>query len=137
MFKELDHIAIVVDDTEDSLAFYRDILGLEVLFSEVLDDQPVMLTHLDLGKCHLQLVEPLTEDHPLKTYLLRHGENIHHICLRVANVLNAMQELAGCGLPPQDPKPRSGPQGRKAAFIDPANTRGILFEITDQPMVAE
>jgi methylmalonyl-CoA epimerase len=135
MFKELDHIAIVVDDTENSLAFYRDRLGLEVLFSEVLDDQPVMLTHLELGACQLQLVEPLIEDHPLKVYLRRHGESIHHICFRVANVLDAMRKLSSCGLPTQDKKPRSGPQGRQAAFIDPANTRGIRFEITDKPTI--
>ena len=48
MFRRLDHIAIVVSDTDEALAFYRDALGLPLLFSEVLEEQAVRLTHLDL-----------------------------------------------------------------------------------------
>lgn len=66
MFNKLDHLAIVVRDTDEALKFYRDILGLPVLFSQDLPDAPVKLTHLDMGNTHLQLVQPLTTDHPLQ-----------------------------------------------------------------------
>lgn len=128
--RELDHLAIVVRDTDEALGFYRDQLGLELVFSEVLADQQVRLTHLNLGSSHLQLVQPLTEDHPLQTHLRERGEGLHHFCFRVANVPEAMVELPKRGLPMRDRAPRSGPAGKQAAFLDPAKTRGVLIELT-------
>src|SRR5688572_1905313 len=90
MFNAFDHVAIVVKNTEESLSFYRDKLGLKLLFSEVMHDQNVRLTHLDLGTGHLQLVEPLTPDHPLSEHLRKHGEGLHHICFQVDNVSQAI-----------------------------------------------
>jgi methylmalonyl-CoA/ethylmalonyl-CoA epimerase len=130
MFQSLDHVAIVVRDTDEALSFYRDVLGLAVLFSEVLDEQGVRLTHLDLGNTHLQLVQPLSDDHPLQNHLREHGETLHHVCLRVENVPHAMAELPERGLPLRDAQPRRGPLGKQAAFLAPASTRGVLIEIT-------
>lgn len=130
MFQSLDHIAIVVKDTNEALAFYRDVLGFPVLFSEVLEEQSVRLTHLDLGNVQLQLVQPLTEEHPLGEHLRLHGEGLHHLCLRVESVPQAIQSLPEHRLRSRDAEPRRGPKGRQAAFIDPATTRGVLVEIT-------
>lgn len=133
MFERIDHIAIVVEDTERALAFYRDKLGLPLLFSEQMQDQGVQLTHLDMGGCHLQLVQPLVDDHPLKAYLQEHGEGLHHLCFKVENVPDLMASLPTSGLASRDKTPRSGPRGRQAAFLDPAVTNGVLIEITGDP----
>lgn len=133
MFRRLDHIAIVVSDTDQALAFYRDTLGLPLLFSEVLEEQAVRLTHLDLGNTHLQLVQPLKDDHPLRDYLRQRGEGLHHLCFEVENVPQTMDALPSRGLASRDPAPRRGPRGRQAAFIRPETTRGVLLEITADP----
>jgi len=133
MFKGLDHLAIVVRDTDESLKFYRDVLGLPVLFSQELPDQPVRLTHLDMGNTHLQLVQPLTDEHPLQAWLDEHGEGLHHFCFYVDSVEQMIDNLPEQGMPSRDASPRSGPNGRQAAFIDPENTRGVLIEITSDP----
>jgi len=132
MFKELDHLAIVVRDTDESLKFYRDVLGLPVLFSQELPDQPVRLTHLDMGNTHLQLVQPLSDDHPLQAWLDEHGEGLHHFCFFVDSVEKMIETLPEHGIPSRDKTPRSGPNRRRAAFIDPENTRGVLIEITSE-----
>jgi methylmalonyl-CoA/ethylmalonyl-CoA epimerase len=132
-FERLDHVAIAVKDTEAALRVYRDVLRLPLLFSEVLHDQNVRLTHLDMGACHLQLVEPMVTDHPLQTYLGERGESLHHVCFLVDDVQEAIAELpARCGLSSRDPWPRSGPCGRRSIFVDPAGTRGVLFELTSE-----
>lgn len=137
MFKSLDHLAIVVRDTEEALKLYRDILGLPVLFSQELPDQPVRLTHLDMGNTHLQLVQPLTDDHPLQAWLDENGEGLHHFCFTVDDVQLMIEDLPQHGIPSQDTKPRSGPNGRHAAFINPANTNNVLIEITSDPQAGE
>jgi methylmalonyl-CoA/ethylmalonyl-CoA epimerase len=137
VFEAFDHIAIVVADTGDALRFYRDKLGLPVLFSEVLDDQKVRLTHLDLGSAHLQLVQPLTDEHPLSEHLRQHGEGLHHLCFRVKSVPEAIEAMPRHGFASRDAKPRSGPGGRQSAFIQPETTRGVLIEITAAPARAD
>lgn len=132
MFKRLDHIAVGVEDTESALGFYRDTLGLPLLFSEVLEEQGVRLTHLDLGNTHLQLVQPLTPEHPLRDVLRARGEGLHHLCFWVESVPEAMATWPDRGTASRDAAPRRGPLGRQAAFINPATTRGLLIELTGE-----
>lgn len=133
MFKKLDHIAVVVRDTDEALKFYQDQLGLPLLLSEVIKEANVRLTHLDLGNLHLQLVQPLTEDHPLQEHLAEHGEGMHHLCIAVDSVPGSMKALPDFGLKARQAEPHRGPRGKQAAFIDPTTTRGVLWEMTGMP----
>jgi methylmalonyl-CoA epimerase len=134
----LDHIAVVVRNTEQALTLYRDTLGFSVKFSQVLPDQPVRLTHLDVGGIDLQLVEPLTPNHPLHVALDERGEHLHHVCFAVENVETMINGgLAAYGLHARDLRPRSGPNGRAAAFIDPSTTHNVLIELTSDPIAPE
>lgn len=130
MFKGLDHIAILVANTEEALAFYRDRLGLPVVVSEVVNGGAVRLTHLDMGNVQLQLVEPLDPAHPLHAQLLQQGEGLHHLCFAVESVENSMTELTEAGLAMAQTKPHQGTQGKRAAFLAKSSTRGVIFEIT-------
>lgn len=130
MFKEVDHIAVVVRDTESALTFYRDQLGIPELLSEVLDEVGVRLTHLDMGNVKLQLVQPLSAEHPLSAHLDAHGEGFHHVCWKVDDVEKAMAQLSDYQLSPRPNEPHSAPRGGKAAFIEPSQTRGVLWEMT-------
>ena len=98
MFKSLDHIAIVVHDIDAALGFYRDQLGFAVVVDEVIESGGVRLTHLDLGNIHLQLVQPMSEDHPLQEHLREHGEGLHHLCLLVDSVAETIADLPQQGL---------------------------------------
>ncbi len=130
MFRSLDHIAIVVQNIDEALSFYHDKLGLPVVVDEQIDDAQVRLTHLDLGNVHLQLVQPLSEDHPLQAHLNEKGEGLHHLCLYVDDVATTIESLPERGLAAADKPPHSGPNGRAAAFMDPESTRGVIWEMT-------
>ena len=130
MFKSLDHIAIVVQQTDEALKFYRDQLGLPVVVDEVIEDAGVRLTHLDLGNVHLQLVQPMTDDHPLQAHLTEKGEGLHHLCFYVDDVEATIKQLPDRKISALDKPPHSGPNGRKAAFMDPKTTRGVIWELT-------
>lgn len=122
----LDHLAIVVPDTEAALRLWRDTLGFPLLFSEDVNDATVRLTHLDLGNTHLQLVEPLTPDHPLQAWLEEHGSGLHHLCLKVEEL-----DAAISGSPvPAAPKPHQGTRGNRAIFLEKGSTQNVLVELT-------
>lgn len=130
LFQRLDHIAIVVKDTDEALAFYRDTLGLPVVIDEAIESGAVRLTHLDMGNVHLQLVQPLTDDHPLQAHLQTHGEGLHHLCFQADDVKQTLSALPQRGLTAKSETPHDGPLGRKAGFIAPESARGVLWEMT-------
>ena len=126
----LDHFAIVVASTEDALKIWRDRLGFPVVCSEIVNQGVVRLTHLDLGNTHLQLVEPLVANHPLRAWLAENRPGLHHICLRVEDVGVAQSELVAAGLAAATPPPHQGTQGRRALFLTKSITGGVQTEIT-------
>ncbi|HEV3340458.1 MAG TPA: VOC family protein [Pirellulales bacterium] len=130
VFRSLDHVAIVVPNTEEALKIWRDRVGLTVLFSEVVNNGAIRLTHLDLGNAHLQLVEPLQGDHPLQVWLSGNGAGLHHLCLRVDDVGEALVELPQQGLPAAQPAPHQGTQGKRALFLDKRATQNVQLEVT-------
>jgi methylmalonyl-CoA/ethylmalonyl-CoA epimerase len=122
----LDHLAIAVPDTETALKLWRDTLGLKFLYSEDVNDATVRLTHLEMGNAHLQLVEPLTPDHPLQAWLKEHGPGLHHFCMKVANI----EEAKASSPVPTAPAPHQGTQGKRALFLDKSATHGVQVELT-------
>lgn len=130
MFTGLDHLAIVVHDTEAALAIWRDRYGFPVLYSET--NGGARLTHLDLGNTQLQLVEPVTPDHPLRAWLATHGSGLHHLCLAVDDIGQAMEALPAHGLASAQAEPHQGTQGRRALFVDPATSGGLRVELTGE-----
>jgi methylmalonyl-CoA/ethylmalonyl-CoA epimerase len=130
VFKRLDHLAIVVPNTEAALLIWRDKFGLPVLFSEIINNGSLRLTHLDLGNTQLQLVEPLTSDQPLAAWLAAHGPGLHHFCLGVDDVAEAFAELPARDLAAGEPRPHQGTQGKHALFLDRAGTQTVQVELT-------
>jgi methylmalonyl-CoA/ethylmalonyl-CoA epimerase len=130
MFEGLDHLAIVVPDIEEALKVWRDRFGFPVLFSEIVQNGTILLAHVDLGNTHLQLVQPLAENHPLSHWLKKNGPGLHHLCLTVKDVGAAYQGLGVLGLTPGEPQPHQGTQGKRALFLDRVNTGGVQVELT-------
>ena len=126
MFQGLDHLAVVVPDTEAALKLWRDTFGFPLLYSEVVNGGTVRLTHLDLGNTHLQLVQPLTPDHPLQAWLAKNGPGLHHFCMKVADVGEAMKASPV----PTAPGAHQGTHGKRALFLDQAATQGVQVEVT-------
>ena len=127
----LDHLAIAVADTTEALKLWRDKMGLKVLFAEKVNNDTVLLTHLDLGNTHLQLVQPLVKPHPLWDWMEKNGgPGLHHFCLAVDSIEQSFNDLyRQTGLRPA-PSMHQGTKGKKALFIDSTNTPGITIELT-------
>ena len=128
-FQALDHLAIAVKNTDVALELWRDVLGFNVVHSEVVNEGTVRLTHLDLGNTHLQLVEPLVLEHPLHEWMQVHGEGIHHLCFKVEDVGKAGRWCKEKGILP-NPNPHQGTQGKRALFMDKKTTAGVQIELT-------
>ena len=128
-FFGLDHLAIAVPSTEEALKLWRDLLGFPVVCSEVVNGGAVRLTHLDLVNTHLQLVEPLTADHPLRNWLAQNGPGLHHFCFKVEDVGVSRDALRAAGFAGDAP-PHQGTLGKRALFLTKSATQNVQIEIT-------
>lgn len=123
----LDHLAIVVPDTQEALKLWRDTFGFPVVAQEAVNGDTVLLTHLDLGNAHLQLVQPLVNPHPLWDWLHKNGgPGLHHFCLNVDDVGQAM----AASPVPTAPNMHQGVDGKRALFLDKNDTDGVQVELT-------
>jgi methylmalonyl-CoA/ethylmalonyl-CoA epimerase len=122
----LDHLAIAVPNTDKALKIWHETMGFPLLYTEVVNGGTVRLTHLDMGNTQLQLVEPLTPDHPLQAWLAKNGPGLHHFCLKVDDV----GEAQGDSPVATAPNPHQGTQGKRALFFDRTATQNVQVEVT-------
>ena len=125
----IDHIGIAVGDLEASLRFFRDELGLELEAPEDVPSQRVRAHFLQAGDAAIELVEPTADDSPIAKFIARRGPGIHHVALRVDDIVAALAELKGKGVRLIDETPRPGAHNSLVAFIHPSSTHGVLVEL--------
>ncbi len=135
MSLKIDHIAIVVKDIHNALKVYRDALGLPIARVETVPAEHVKVAFLPLanGSNEIELIQPTAPDTGVSKFLANHGEGIHHICVTVDNIEQAMADLAAKGLQIIEDKPRIGSQGQKYVFVHPKTTHGVLIELYEKP----
>ncbi len=130
--EKIDHIGIAVEIIENSLRFYKDILGLEYEGSEEVAEQKVRIAFLKIGESKIELVEPTSDDSPIAKFLEKRGSGIHHIAITVDNIEAALARHLEAGARLIDEKPRIGAHNMRIAFIHPKASGGVLFELCER-----
>src|SRR5580693_4069325 len=93
----LDHIGIAVKDLEAALTFYRDALGLEVEQPEDVPSERVRAHFVPVGESNLELLEGMAPDSPIAAFVQKRGPGLHHITLRVGDIVAAIAQLKARG----------------------------------------
>lgn len=125
---KINHVAIVVENIDEALAFWRDSLGLVVDHIEDVPSQQSKVAFLPVGSSEVELVAPTTDDSGMAKYLLNKGPGMHHLCLEVSHIEAILQSLIAKGVRLINETPQELP-GRKMAFIHPKSTGGVLIEL--------
>ena len=125
----LDHIGIAVKDLNAALAFYRDALGLDIEAPEEVASQRVRAHFVPVGEAKLELLEATAADSPIAKYVDKRGPGLHHITLRVDDIVAALAQLKAHGAKLIDEQPRPGAEGSLVAFVHPASAHGVLVEL--------
>jgi methylmalonyl-CoA/ethylmalonyl-CoA epimerase len=131
--KKINHIAILVDDMEATLAFWRDALGLELTHVEDVPAENAQIAFLPTGDSEIELVRPTTDDSGLARYLEKRGPGMHHICLEVDDIEGMLRQLKGAGIELINEQPRIGSDRRKYAFVHPKSAFGVMIELYQLP----
>ena len=127
--KQINHVAVVVDNMDKALSFWRDALGMEL---EELRDVPAeksQVAFLPLPGSEVELVQPTTDDSGIAKYLTKRGPGMHHICLEVDDIEGMMSQLKLKGIRLVSEEPHTASDGKKYVFIHPESTSGVLVEL--------
>jgi len=129
----LNHVAILVQNLDRSLNFWRDMLGIQVSDFKDVSSESARIAFLPIENGMIELVQPLDEKNSLSRYLSRHGPGLHHVCLEVDDIQAMLSNLKNSRVRLINDTPITGEDGRKYAFIHPESTSGVLLELYELP----
>jgi methylmalonyl-CoA/ethylmalonyl-CoA epimerase len=127
MLKKIHHVGVVVPNLDQAMVLWRDVLGLHLTKSAVIQDQGVRAALLLAGESEIELLEPLNPDNGVGKFLARRGGGLHHVCFETDDVTRELDGARAKGIQLIDQKPRPGLAGM-ICFLHPKATRGVLVE---------
>jgi methylmalonyl-CoA/ethylmalonyl-CoA epimerase len=160
--KRIDHVAIAVGDLDGATRTFGDLFGLcagprervahqgtDVAFLYDAFHKGVNLASHEMSNLAtnepartgpsassaLELIAPAGQaaNASLERFLDRRGPGLHHVCFEVDDLPGALAELKAAGVRLIDDVPRPGARGHLVAFLHPASTGGVLFELCATP----
>ena len=121
----IDHIAVLVEDIDAALPYYTETLGFTVISDDRVDAVGARLVMLQLGDDRLQLVTPIA-DGPIAEHLRTHGEGLHHIALKTAQIDTVVTQLS----PDAPVRVVRGGQQRLGGFL-PYRPNNVMLEVIE------
>ncbi|MEI7725435.1 MAG: methylmalonyl-CoA epimerase [Bacteroidota bacterium] len=124
----IEHLGIAVNNLEESIPYYENLLGTKCYNVEEVKDQRVKTAFFLIGETKIELLESTDPEGPIGKFLEKKGEGIHHIAFAVDCASDALTEAESMGLSLIDKVARKGAEGMNIGFLHPKSTHGVLIE---------
>jgi methylmalonyl-CoA/ethylmalonyl-CoA epimerase len=129
---KIDHIAIAVNDVEESAKVYQQALGADSVEFETVESEGVKIAIIELENGRIELMQPTNDSSPIKKFLDKKGQGLHHMALETDNIEGEVKRMEGCGIQFLG-QIRPGSAGTKVTFIHPKSLHGVLAELCSHP----
>ena len=129
---KIDHIAIAVNDVVESAKVYQQALGVDSVEFETVESEGVKIAIIELENGRIELMQPTNDSSPIKKFLDKKGQGLHHMALETDNIQGEVERMEGCGIQFLG-KVRPGSAGTKVTFIHPKSLNGVLTELCSHP----
>ncbi|OMP30024.1 MULTISPECIES: methylmalonyl-CoA epimerase [Mangrovimonas] len=127
----IEHIGIAVENLEEAIKYYEQILGMKCYAIEEVVDQKVKTAFFLVGtsQTKIELLESTSPDGPIGKFIAKKGPGIHHIAFAVNDATEALQLAGDKGVQLIDQQSRKGAEGLNIGFLHPKSTLGVLTEL--------
>ena len=129
---KIDHIAIAVNNVEESAKVYQQALGADHVEFETVENQGVKVAIIELENGRIELMQPTNDSSPIKKFLDKKGQGLHHMALDTDDIEGEVERMEGCGIQFLG-KIGPGSAGTKVTFIHPKSLSGVLAELCSHP----
>ena len=124
----IDHLGIAVKSLSAAKAIYQK-LGLNISEEETVEQEQVRLVMVPVGESRLELLEATSENSAIAKFIAKRGEGLHHICLKVPDLPEAVAKLKNDGVRLVSEEIKTGAGGHQYVFVHPSSTGGVLLEL--------
>jgi methylmalonyl-CoA epimerase len=126
----IDHLGIAVKSLTAAKGIYEK-LGLSASVEEVVEGEQVRVAMLPVGESRLELMEATSENSTVAKFIAKHGEGLHHVCLRVPDLTAVVERLKKDGVRLVSNEIKVGAGGHRYVFVHPSSAGGVLLELVD------
>jgi|SRR5215472_5255443 len=124
---EIDHLGIAVRNIDESLRFYEQLLGMDVIGRENIAEERVTIAMLSTTP-RIELLESAADGSTIEKFIAKRGPGLHHVALRVNSLSSVLDQLKAAGARLLN-EPRRGAGGHTYVFVHPVSTGGVLLEL--------
>jgi methylmalonyl-CoA/ethylmalonyl-CoA epimerase len=133
-------IGILVEDLDDALKVYSDVLGLQPWEHGIVELPGARAVMLQVGDCYVELLQPTVGPGApvggdLARRLEKHGEGFCRLGLWVDDLEEHVTKLREVGVRVVDPGAYGDSAeelGAKMAFVHPKSAHGVAIELDEQ-----
>jgi methylmalonyl-CoA/ethylmalonyl-CoA epimerase len=93
------------------------------------ESQGVLTSFFQVGDNKIELLQAMSLESPISSFISQKGEGIHHIAYLVSDISREMNRLSKSGFSLIDEKPLKGADNMWVAFLHPKTTGGTLIEL--------
>ena len=126
---KLDHIGIAVKNLAVAREVYSSILNEEPYKKETVDSESVTTLFFQAGDTKIELLEASDEHSPIRKFIEKRGEGLHHIALEVEDIYQAIEEYKQKRFQFIQDTPHRGADNKLIIFMKPKMAHGVLIEL--------
>jgi methylmalonyl-CoA/ethylmalonyl-CoA epimerase len=132
MFRKIEHLGIAVNNMEEALKIYEDLLGQNCYKIEVVESEFVKTAFIQVGESKIELLEATHSDSAIAKFLEKKGQGFHHVAFDVENIDSEINRLVDIGFELIHKSPKDGADNKRIAFLHPKSTNGLLVELCQE-----
>ena len=132
MIKKIEHIGIAVEDLGKSEALFEKLLGVKPYKKENVQTEGLTTSFFKIADQKLELLHAISENSPIKKFIDKRNEGVHHIALHVDSIKNEVDRLESLGFEFISTTPKKGADNKMIVFLHPKTTNGVLVELCEE-----
>jgi len=129
---KIEHLGIAVKELQGSIGLFEQLLNTPCYKTEEVVTEGVNTAFFQTGDSKIELLEATTENSPIRKFIDKKGEGIHHIAFEVENIVAEMKRLQALGFELLNETPKNGADNKLVCFLHPKTTNGVLIELCQE-----
>ena len=132
MINKIEHIGIAVEDLGKSEALFEKLLGVKPYKKENVQTEGLTTSFFKIADQKLELLHAISENSPIKKFIDKRNEGVHHIALHVDSIKHEVDRLESLGFEFISTTPKKGADNKMIVFLHPKTTNGVLVELCEE-----
>lgn len=130
--RSIDHVAIAVRDLEEAIAWYRDVLGFELVERRETKGKVTAMVSavMKAGDVTFVLLQGTSQESQVSRYVETYGPGIQHLAVEVDDLDQVVEKLEASGIEFDTSIIRGN--GLKQIFTRREEVSGMMFEIIER-----